>query len=68
MGDTIAFYEKNEIREGNYLCSASSSAQLSPRQILNELLTTDDEIRCFCRHNGVQVDNTKHPVFPSIHG
>ena len=47
MGDKVAFLEKSEICEGNFVFSGSGSS-LSPKNILSRLINSESELRVFC--------------------
>jgi len=51
-GDRVAFYDNCEIREGNFLCS-SEKDPLDAKQLLSEVLSTEEELRNFCKSNNL---------------
>ena len=52
-GERVAYYDNCEIREGNFLCCSTSKNRLDPKTILSELLSTEDEVRNFCKENNL---------------
>lgn len=53
-GAPVAYYDNcGEIREGSFLCTSKQFKQLSPRDIISNVLSTEDEIRNFCRENHI---------------
>ena len=62
-GDRVAFYDNCEIREGTFLCS-SLKERLDAQEILASVLTTEEELRLFCRTNNLGSKNS--PIFSLV--
>ncbi|CBY22587.1 unnamed protein product [Oikopleura dioica] len=53
-GDKIVFYDNTEIREGNFLLSSEQKSNyLNSKAIIGEVLSTEEEIRNFCKSHGI---------------
>jgi len=53
-GDKIVFYDNTEIKEGSFLLSSEQkSTYLNPKAIIGEVLSTEEEIRNFCKSHGI---------------
>ena len=48
----MAFYDNCQIREGYFLAS-SEKERIGPKELITEVLTTEEELRNFCRANNI---------------
>jgi hypothetical protein len=62
MGDTVNYYEKEKIRNGNFVCS-SLSANLSAKEIFSNLLTSEEDIRGFCKNLNLSKNPSREHIF-----
>ena len=61
-GAPVYYDNCGEIREGAFLCTSQQfSNQMSPIDIISEVLSTEEEIRMFCKSNKISDD--KNPLF-----
>ena len=54
-GDNVAFFDNCEIREASFLCSSLKDS-MTPKEVISEFLSTEDEIRNFCKTNQLSTD------------
>ena len=54
-GDNVAFFDNCEIREASFLCSSLKDS-MTPKEVISEFLSTEDEIRNFCKTNRLSND------------
>jgi len=54
MGDKIAFYENEEIREGSFLCAFD---EIDPTYILGDVLSNEDDLKYFCASRSINMKN-----------
>ena len=60
-GDQIAFFDNDAIRTGNFVCN-SVGTSLKSKDILSQLLNTEEELRGFCKT--YNIGNWSHdPLF-----
>ena len=59
-GDNVAFFDNCEIREASFLCSSLKDS-MTPKEVISEILSTEDEIRNFCKTN--QLSNDGEHIF-----
>ena len=62
-GDTVAYLDDAEIRETSFLCSSDGKG---PRFILTELLTTEDDLKCFCQTNNLATNGLNMMVLEAF--
>ena len=54
VGDKIAFYENEEIREGSFLCAFD---EIDPSYILGDILNNEDDLKYFCASKNINMKN-----------
>ena len=54
VGDKIAFYENEEIREGSFLCAFD---KIDPSYILGDVLNNEDDLKYFCISKNINMKN-----------
>ena len=54
VGDKIAFYENEEIREGSFLCAFD---EIDPSYILGDVLNSEDDLKYFCASKNITMKN-----------
>ena len=55
-GDKVVYYESEELLEGAFLCSSETEA-LDPQMIVGTLLSTESDLKAFCKQYGLFKDN-----------
>jgi len=55
-GDKVVYYESEELLEGAFLCSSETEA-LDPQMIVGTLLSTESDLKAFCKQYGLFKEN-----------
>ena len=54
VGAPVAYYNNcGEVREGSFLCHQKQHSEMTPLDIISEILSSDEEIRSFCKENNI---------------
>ena len=59
MGDSVAFYDNTEIREGSFVCN-SKNVNMDAREILSKLINSEHELRNFCKSHNIALQDGEH--------
>ena len=58
----MAYYDNcGEVREGFFLCHQKQHKEMSPLDIISDILSSDEEIRSFCKEN--KIGSTQDHLF-----
>lgn len=66
VGKKVAYYEENDIRTGEFLCS-SQTMHLSPLEIVNRMINTEEELKHFIKQNCIHAPGDCHLYGLVIH-